>query len=47
MTTYADLIDDAAPAPKAMLTDKGYDSDAIRADLERRGKACHPNQIQP
>ena len=37
MTTYADLIDDDATAPKAMLADKGYDSDAIRSDLERRG----------
>ncbi len=37
MTTYADLIDTEAAAPKAMLADKGYDSDAIRADLESRG----------
>jgi transposase len=37
MTTYAHLIDDEAAAPKAMLADKGYDSDAIRADLESRG----------
>ena len=37
MTTYADLIDENAEPPKAMLADKGYDSDAIRRDLERRG----------
>jgi transposase len=37
MTTYDDLIDDEVPVPKAMLADKGYDSDTIRADLERRG----------
>lgn len=25
------------PSPEAMLGDKGYDGDAIRSDLERRG----------
>ena len=28
------------PAPKVMLADKGYDADAILADLERRGVAA-------
>jgi transposase len=37
MTSYADLMDDDLPDPTAMLADKGYDSDAIRADLEKRG----------
>ncbi len=31
------VIDDEAAAPKSKLADKGYDSDAIRADLESRG----------
>jgi transposase len=31
------LIDLPAHAPKALLADKGYDSDAIRADLKARG----------
>jgi hypothetical protein len=25
------------PAPKVLLTDKGYDADFIREDMERRG----------
>lgn len=37
MTAYDDLMAEDAPLPKAMLGDKGYDSDAIRPDLERRG----------
>lgn len=37
MTSYSDLMDEEAPDPAAMLADKGYDSDAIRSDLERRG----------
>ena len=37
MTTYPDLMDDDLPDPEAMLADKGYDSDAIRSGLERRG----------
>lgn len=36
MTSYPDLMDDDLPDPEAMLADKGYDSDAIRRDLERR-----------
>jgi len=31
------LIDLPERAPKALLADKAYDSDAIRADLKRRG----------
>lgn len=37
MTAYDDLMAEDAPLPEAMLGDKGYDSDAIRSDLERRG----------
>jgi len=37
MTAYGDLMDEDAPDPAAMLADKGYDSDAIRSDLEDRG----------
>jgi transposase len=35
--SYADLMQEVAPDPVVMLADKGYDSDAIRADLTRRG----------
>ncbi|WP_373855754.1 transposase [Acidisphaera rubrifaciens] len=34
MSSYTDLMDDDLPDPTAVLADKGYDSDAIRADLE-------------
>ncbi|MGX9181996.1 IS5 family transposase [Mesorhizobium sp. BHbdii] len=37
MAAYEDLMQEEAPDPAAMLADKGYDSDAIRNDLERRG----------
>jgi transposase len=37
--SYADLMAEDAPLPTTILADKGYDSDAIRADLERRGIA--------
>jgi transposase len=37
MTAYDDLMAEDAPLPAAMLGDKGYDSDAIRSDLEWRG----------
>ena len=37
MATYEALMREEAPDPAAMLADKGYDSDAIRDDLERRG----------
>ena len=40
---YDDLIDLPEHKPKALLADKAYDSDAIRADLKRRGiKAVIP-----
>src|SRR4051794_5709732 len=35
-TGYDDLMDDGAPDPETMIGDKGYDSDAIRDDLEER-----------
>lgn len=37
MAAYGDLMDEDAPDPVSMLADKGYDSDAIRDDLESRG----------
>lgn len=37
MAAYKDLMQEEGPDPAAMLADKGYDSDAIRDDLERRG----------
>lgn len=37
MAAYEDLMREEAPDPAAMLADKGYDSNAIRDDLERRG----------
>lgn len=40
---YDDLIDLSERQPKALLADKAYDFDAIRADLEQRGiKAVIP-----
>jgi transposase len=36
-TAYDDLMSEGPPDPETMLGDKGYDSDAIREDLERRG----------
>ncbi len=30
-------METGAPDPKVLLADKGYDSDAIRADIEERG----------
>jgi transposase len=35
--SYATLIDLPDSAPGALIADKGYDSDAIRADLKARG----------
>jgi transposase len=35
-TAYTKLIDLPERAPKALLADKGYDTNAIRADLARR-----------
>ncbi len=37
MTAYDDLMAEDAPPPDTMLGDKGYCSDAIKSDLERRG----------
>ena len=37
---YEALMKEPAPDPKVMLGDRGYDSDAIREDLEKRG--AHP-----
>jgi transposase len=37
MMSYDTLIAETAPDPLIMLADKGYDSDAIRADLIQRG----------
>jgi transposase len=36
-TAYAVLVDLAHAPPQALIGDRGYDSAAIRADLERRG----------
>lgn len=30
-------MEEPAPEPKVLIADKGYDADAIRADLEARG----------
>ncbi|MFC6487089.1 IS5 family transposase [Nitratireductor sp. GCM10026969] len=37
MVAYESPMQEEAPEPAAMLADKGYDSDAIRDDLKRRG----------
>lgn len=37
MTVYDDLMAEDVALPETMFGDKGYDSDAIRSDLERRG----------
>jgi transposase len=34
---YEALMNEDAPDPKVLLADRGYDSDAVRADVERRG----------
>jgi transposase len=34
---YEPVMDEPGPAPKVVIADKGYDSDAIRGDLEKRG----------
>ena len=36
-TAYDDLMDEEAPDPMTLIADKGYDSDAIRDDLQERG----------
>jgi transposase len=37
MKGYAPVMDEPGPAPKVLIADKGYDSDAIINDLARRG----------
>lgn len=37
MKGYGPLMDQPGPAPKVLLADKGYDSNAIRQDLKDRG----------
>ena len=37
MTAYANLMAEDAPDPAALLADQGYDSDAVRDDIEARG----------
>ena len=37
VTAYANLMAEDAPDPAALLADKGYDSDAVRDDIEARG----------
>jgi len=34
---YEPVMDEPGPLPKVLIADKGYDSDAIRDDLEKRG----------
>ena len=34
---YDAIMDNDLPQPKVMIADKGYDSDAIREDVENRG----------
>ena len=34
---YPALMDEAAPEPKVLIADRGYDADAIRSDVEARG----------
>ncbi len=34
---YGDVMGDDLPPPKVLIADKGYDSDAIRQDVEARG----------
>ena len=36
-TAYTALMDEAAPEPKVLIADRGYDADAIRSDVEARG----------
>lgn len=49
---YEPLMQEPGPEPKVLIADKGYDSDAIRADLaERRIEAVIPfrrnRKVQP
>ncbi len=34
---YQPIMDEPGPMPKVLIADKGYDSDAIRDDLAKRG----------
>ena len=36
-TAYPALMEEAAPDPKVLIADRGYDADAIRSDVETRG----------
>jgi transposase len=36
-TGYAPVMDEPGPEPKVLIADKGYDSNAIREDLAKRG----------
>lgn len=36
-TGYGPVMDEPGPEPKVLIADKGYDSNAIREDLARRG----------
>jgi transposase len=36
-TAYGALMNEAAPEPKVLIADRGYDADAIRSDVESRG----------
>jgi transposase len=37
MKGYTPVMDEPGPAPKVLIADKGYDSDAIIDDLAKRG----------
>lgn len=37
---YAPLMAEPGPAPRVLMGDKGYDADAILADLEAKGVAA-------
>ncbi|MDQ2878667.1 MAG: hypothetical protein M3R41_06290 [Pseudomonadota bacterium] len=46
--TYDTLIALPEQAPKALPADKGYDADAIRADLASRNiQGCYPRPLKP
>ena len=36
-TGYEPAMEEPGPGPKILIADKGYDSDAIREDLVKRG----------
>jgi hypothetical protein len=38
--SYAPVMTEPGPEPKVLLGDKGYDADAILADLDARGAAA-------